>query len=275
MTSALFPENSGATVLVADDDDAVRELLSQFLRGQGYRVVHARDGNEALKTLMGQPVDLALLDVMMPARSGFAVCRALKDNPKTRLLPVVLITGLEAREDRIQGIEAGADDFLSKPLNKQELMARVRSLLRLKQYTDELEHAETVISSLALSVEAKDPYTHGHCERLSSYSVALGKRLGLADEPLVALRRAGTVHDIGKVAIPDQILLKQEPLSDEEKMVMQMHPVVGERICAPLKSFRAVLPIIRHHHERFDGSGYPDGLCGEHIPQAARILQNG
>ncbi|PYU14088.1 MAG: metal-dependent phosphohydrolase, partial [Acidobacteria bacterium] len=167
----------------------------------------------------------------------------------------------------------GADDFLSKPINKEELLARVRSLLRLKQFTNELENAETVLFSLALSIEAKDPYTEGHCDRLSKYSVALAERLNLRDELRVALRRAGTVHDIGKVAVPEHILLKPGPLTPEEWKVMKQHPLVGERICAPLKSFRHVLPVIRHHHEKLDGSGYPDGLKGEEIPLTARILQ--
>ena len=185
----------------------------------------------------------------------------------------MLVTGLTDSGDRIQGIEAGADDFLGKPVNKEELLTRVRSLLRLKQFTDELENAETVLFSLALSIEAKDPYTEGHCGRLSKYFVALAKRLGLPEELRVALRRAGIVHDIGKVAVPEHILLKPGPLTPEEWKIMKEHPVIGERICAPLRSFRHVLPIIRYHHEKLDGSGYPDGLKGEEIPLTARILQ--
>ncbi len=186
---------------------------------------------------------------------------------------MILVTGLCAASDRIQGIVSGADDFLNKPVNPQEVRARVKSLLRLKSYIDELENAEIVLSSLAMSIEAKDPYTHGHCERLSNYSVALGKKLGLSDELCVALRKGGIVHDIGKVAVPERILLKPERLTPEEWYIMKQHPAVGERICAPLRSFRAVLPIIRHHHEKLDGTGYPDGLKGDEIPLTARILQ--
>lgn len=152
-------------------------------------------------------------------------------------------------------------------------MALVRSLLKLKQFTDELENAETVLFALALSIEAKDPYTEGHCERLSKYSVALAQRLGLPEEQRIALRRGGIVHDVGKVAVPEHILLKPGPLTPEERKTLEQHTVIGERICAPLKSFHLVLPIIRHHHEKFDGSGYPDGLRGDHIPLTARILQ--
>lgn len=261
------------TILIADDIESNRELLTEILSAERYRIVHAQDGEEAMQLLEEGEVDLALLDVMMPGRSGFAVCRALKSNPDTRLIPVVMVTSLLASEDRMQGIESGADDFINKPVNKEELLARVRSLLKLKQFTDELEHAENVLFALALSIEAKDPYTEGHCDRLAESSEALAKRLGLSDEELIALRRGGVIHDIGKVAVPDQILLKPGPLTPEERKVMQQHTVVGAGICSPLKSFRSVLPIIRHHHEKIDGSGYPDGLKGDAIPLTARILQ--
>lgn len=262
-----------STILVADDVAANRELFREMLEPQGYDVICAADGEEALDIIRHRPVDAALLDVVMPHRTGFDVCRAVKEDDATRLIPVVLVTGLKDHDDRIQGIQCGADDFISKPVHHQELLARVRSLVRLKQFTDELENAETVLYTLALSIEAKDPYTEGHCARLSEYSVALGKRLGLPQDTLVALRRAGIVHDIGKVAVPDNILLKPGPLTPDERRVMEQHTVVGERICTPLKSFRPVLPIIRHHHERQDGTGYPDGLRGEQIPLVARVLQ--
>jgi putative two-component system response regulator len=269
-----MPESSNkATVLVADDDEANRDLLFGLLTGEGYRVICAEEGEAALRAVHNGPVDLALLDVKMPGKTGFSVCLAIKSRPETRLVPVVLVTGLTSTDDRIQGIMCGADDFLCKPINKHELLARVHSLLRLKEFTDELENAETVLFSLALSIEAKDRYTEGHCERLSKYSVAMAERLGLPEELRVALRRAGVVHDIGKIGVPEHILTKPGPLNDEEWKIMKQHPVMGERICAPLKSFRHVLPVIRHHHEKLDGSGYPDGLSGEQIPLTARILQ--
>lgn len=261
------------TILVADDNLPNLELLSGVLEVEGYQVICVLDGKQALDILRTNSIDLALLDVMMPEPDGFVVCREIKSDPETRFVPVVLITALTGSSDRIRGIECGADDFLSKPINQEELLARVRSLLRLKQFTDELECAETVLFSLALSIEAKDPYTEGHCDRLSMYSVALAEKLGLSDELKVALRRAGIVHDVGKVAVPEHILLKPGPLTPEERKIMEQHPITGERICAPMKSFRRVLPIIRHHHEKLDGSGYPDGLKGEDIPMTARILQ--
>ncbi|MFB3817426.1 MAG: HD-GYP domain-containing protein, partial [Candidatus Methylomirabilales bacterium] len=260
-------------ILAVDDSDLDRQLLKDQLTAEGYRVTTAADGEEALQAIATQPPDLILLDVIMPRVDGYEVCRRLKADPRTILIPVVMITSLQATQERIKGIEAGADEFLSKPFNPQEMLTRVRSLLKLKRHTDELENAETVLFSLALSVEAKDPYTNGHCDRLARYSVALGRKLGLPASELKALHRGGILHDVGKIGVPDSILLKPGPLSDMERSVMQTHPIVGERICAPLKSLRLVLPIIRHHHERWDGTGYPDRLRGEAIPFTARILQ--
>jgi putative two-component system response regulator len=261
------------TILVADDQVSNRELLEELLTTQGFKVITAADGVEALDQLGRVPTDLVLLDVMMPHLNGFEACERIKANPDTYLIPVILVTALSDKQDRIEGIRAGADDFLTRPVDRTELLARVRSLLKLKHRTDELERAESVLFSLARSIEGKDPYTHGHCERLAEYSASLGAHLKLPEDQITALRRAGVVHDIGKIAIPDAIILKPTSLSPEEWKLMQAHPVVGERICAPLKSFRPVLPIIRHHHEKFDGSGYPDGLTGENIPVTARVLQ--
>jgi putative two-component system response regulator len=260
-------------ILIVDDESASRIPLATLLRREGYEVRDVGEGGAALTECASFRPDLILLDVMMPGVDGLEVCRRIKATPETRLTPVVLITGLSATEDRIKGINSGADDFLSKPIDFNELLARTRSLLRLKQYTDELESAEGVLFSLAQSIEARDPYTSGHCERLAEVSSRLGQKLGLPEEEIKALRRAGIVHDIGKVVVPDAILLKPGPLSAVETEVMRKHPVVGERICAPLRTFGLVLPIIRHHHERHDGSGYPDGLRGDEIPLTAAILQ--
>src|SRR5882672_8953017 len=261
------------TILVADDKVSNRELMDELLSAEGFKVITVSDGAEALQQMARGPIDLVLLDVIMPHLNGFEACKQIKADPETYLIPVILVTSLSDKQDRIEGIRVGADDFLSRPVDRTELLARVRSLLKLKHRTDELERAESVLFTLARSIEGKDPYTHGHCERLSEYSASLGKHLGLPEDLLTALRRAGVVHDVGKIAIPDSIILKPTGLSPEEWKLMQEHPVVGERICAPLKSFRLVLPIIRHHHEKFNGSGYPDGLRGEDIPITARVLQ--
>jgi len=267
------PQGHHETILVADDNEANRELLSALLSAEGYQVVCAADGQQALARVDSGSIDLALLDVVMPRPTGFEICQAMKSKPETRLIPVILLTSLNSDADRIHGIMCGADDFLNKPVNKHELLARVHSLLRLKQFTNELDNAETVLFSLALTIEAKDPYTEGHCDRLSKYSVALGEKLGLPQDLSVALRRGGLIHDIGKLAVPEHILLKPGPLTPEERKIMERHTVIGEGICAPLRSFRHVLPIIRHHHEKQDGSGYPDGLKGAQVPLTARILQ--
>ena len=172
----------------------------------------------------------------------------------------------------VSGIRAGADDFISKPFNAAELSARVRSLVRIKRYTDELDTAEAVILSLAMTVEARDRHTEGHCQRLAASATALGRHLGLDDEDLAALRRGGILHDLGKVGIPDAILLKNGPLTPSEYDVMKQHTIIGDRLCGELRTLSQVRPIVRHHHEHFDGSGYPDGLRGEEIPLLAQIV---
>jgi len=260
-------------ILVAEDDEQNRELLTFILQAEGFEIIPAVDGKSALEEFVRTQPDLVLSDATMPYVDGFEVCRRIKQDPERRLTPVILVTGLSAIQDRVRGIQAGADDFLSKPVDRLELLARVHSLLSLKAHTDELERAEMVLFTLARSIEAKDPYTHGHCERLSELSAGLGKRIGLNEEEITALRRGGVVHDIGKVGVPDSILLKPGKLSDSEWMIMREHPATGEKICAPLKSFRLVLPIIRHHHEKLNGTGYPDGLTGNAIPLLARVLQ--
>ena len=262
-----------ARVLVVDDEPRNCELLFHMLTAEGLEVALAYDGEDGLNQFAACHPDLVLLDVQMPKLDGFSLCRQLKSSPESRLVPIVLLTALSATEDRVRGIESGADDFLTKPVQPIELRARVRSLLSLKAFTDELERAESVLFSLAQSIEGKDPYTKGHCERLAEYAASLGLAIGLDPDHITALRRAGIVHDIGKVAVPDAVLLKPSRLTDAEMALVRSHPAIGERICAPLKSFRLVLPIIRHHHERLNGTGYPDGLRGDAIPLTARVLQ--
>lgn len=260
-------------VLVIEDNVNALSLMRELLASRGYDVVAVPNAAQAEAEVFRQPPDLVLSDVIMPGKSGYEFCRELKENPATRLIPCVLITGLTEREDRVRGIEAGADDFLNKPIFPEELFARVKSLLKLKEFTDELETAESILCTLGLSVESRDPYTEGHCERLAENASNLGRYLRRDEDEVIALRRGGYLHDLGKIAVPDEILKKGANLTAEEWVVMRKHPITGENICRPLKSLRLVLPIIRNHHEHFNGSGYPDGLSGQNIPLLARILQ--
>jgi putative two-component system response regulator len=260
------------TILVVDDEPANREILVRLLSRHGYDVRSVGDGEAALAAIQATPPDLVLLDVRLPGVDGFEVCRRIKQQQATRLTPVILVTGLHAREHKIRGIGVGADDFLSKPIDQEELTARVGSLVRLKRYTDELDSAESVILSLALTVEARDPYTEGHCQRLAAYATALGAELGLRDDELAALERGAYLHDVGKIGVPDAVLQKPSKLTRGEYEVIKRHAVIGETLCGKLRSLAAVRPIVRHHHERRDGSGYPDGLRGDQIPLLAQIV---
>jgi putative two-component system response regulator len=259
-------------VLVVDDIEANRHLVTALLTRDGYEIEAVADGKAALESVRRSLPDLILLDVMMPGPSGFDVCRTLKGDPATRLIPIVLITALQQSEDRVRGFDVGADDFISKPFNAHELRARVRSLLRIKRYTDDLDNAQSVILSLALTIEARDRYTEGHCERLARYAAMLGQRINLSAGDIAILTRGGYLHDIGKVGIPDSILLKPDRLTADEHAIMQHHVAIGDRLCGELRSLRQVRPIIRHHHERRDGTGYPDGLLGDAIPLFAQII---
>jgi putative two-component system response regulator len=266
------PNGPRRRVLVAEDDDANAALLMALLERDGYEAIHAGDGEEALNATFDKLPDVILLDVMMPKINGFEVCRRIKGNPVTRLIPVVLVTGLGERDSRLEGIESGADDFLSKPFDGLELRARIRSLLRAKSYLDELDSAEAVIISLALTIEARDPYTDRHCQRLAVYATEFGQQLGLDAHHIEALRKGGYLHDLGKIGVPDAILLKPGPLTADEFAVMQQHPITGDRLCGELRALRHVRPIVRHHHERLNGEGYPDRLHGSAVPVLAQIM---
>jgi len=259
-------------VLVADDTESIRSLFRKLLVADGHEVVSASDGEAALDAVHEHMPDVILLDVTMPRMDGLEVCRRLKADPATRLTPVVLVTGQADLSDRIRGIEAGADEFLSKPVHPHELRARVRSLTRMKHLIDELDSAEAAFMTLALTIEARDPSTNGHCERLARLSVQLGRALNVSPEDLSALHRGGYLHDVGKIGVPDSILLKPGPLTTEEFELMKRHPDIGDSLCAPLQSLRRVRPIVRGHHERIDGSGYPQGLRGDDVPLLAQIV---
>src|SRR5438876_4748440 len=259
-------------VLVVDDGEINRALVEAFLSDLDCRLQSAEDGPSALAAIDKETPDLVLLDVQMPGMDGYEVCRRIKAGPRGRLLPVVMLTALDNANDRVLALEAGADDFMSKPVDRVELVARVRSALRLKAVYDTLDSAEHVIFSLAAAVEAKDPYTEAHTQRVAESARRIGSCLGLPSSDLEALYRGGLIHDIGKIGVPDAILLKPGPLDAEEMTRMQLHPIIGANIVAPLRSSAGLLPIIRNHHEHFDGTGYPDRLAGASIPRLARIV---
>ena len=259
-------------VLVVDDYEPNLRGLGQLLRGARYDVLTATNGADALDLVARERPDLVLLDVVMPGLSGLDVCKALKQQSDTCLTPVVLVSAAGERETVIAGLDAGADDFLNKPIDPEELYTRVRSLLRLKRLTDELESAESLFLTLGRIIEARDPYTEGHCERLAEYATALGRRLELEQTDIDALYRGAFLHDVGKIAIPDRVMLKKGRLTGKEYALMKRHPVIGDELCATVRSLDRVRPIVRHHHERLDGRGYPDALSGDEVPLLAQIV---
>ena len=260
-----------ATILVADDDTVSARFLHQLLTREGHHVRIVDNAEAVLSACEADPPDVILIDLVARGHA-FEVCRKLKGHHSTRLIPVVIVTALSESGERPRGIEAGADDFVLKPIDAPELRARVQSLVRLKRYTDDLESAETVILGLGATIEARDPLTRGHCQRLAAYGIALGRAVGLDERDLSALERGGFLHDIGKIAVPDRVLLKDSALNAAESRVMREHPLVGDALCAGLRSLRAVRPIVRHHHERLDGTGYPDGLRYSQVPLLAQIV---
>jgi len=264
-------ESCGKLIVVDDyvpNANGMRDLLA----AAGYAVRVAYNGEDALRLVAEEAPDLVLVDVIMPGMSGVQLCRELKRRGGTRLTPVVLITASQDRDDRIAGLEAGADDFLGKPIDLQELRTRVRSLLRVKQLTDELESTEAIMTMLGHIVEARDPYTEGHCQRLAEYATALGAALHLDVADIDTLNRGAVLHDVGKIALPDAVLLKPGRLDADEVALMREHPVVGDNLCRTVRSLERVRPIVRSHHERQDGRGYPDRLAGDEIPLLAQIV---
>jgi putative two-component system response regulator len=261
------------TILIADGAEINRRFLRGILKSTPYRLLESKRGSEALAILERENVDLVIVDLLLPELSGPDLCWRLKQNRKTQLIPIIMLTSVLGVENEINGINSGADEFLIKPLHPSVVRTRIRAMLRNKAAIDTLEEAESILFALAQTVEQRDRYTGGHCQRLATYSVAIGTALGLPRQGLVALHRGGYMHDIGKISIPDAILFKKGPLSPEEWEVMRTHTIHGECICKPMRTLAPVLPIIRNHHERWDGSGYPDGLHGEQIPLLARILQ--
>jgi len=269
------PESPSVTtrILLVDGSPINRRLLKSMLRLGNHEFFEAATGIDALEIVTRQSIDLIIVDLLLPGLGGTELCRRLKSNRKTQFIPILMLTSVHGFDFEVEGIESGADEYLTMPLHPSVVRARVNSLLRHKAAIDSLEEAETILFALAQAVENRDMGTGLHCERLATYSVALGLALGLPRKDLVALYRGGFLHDIGKVSIPDSILLGTGKLTDDQWKVMQMHTIRGVEICKPMKTLSPVLPIIRSHHERWDGTGYPDRLKGEDIPLLARILQ--
>jgi len=261
------------TILILDHAEINRRLLRSMLKTERYRILEARHPSEALALISSEPVDLVILDLVLTGMSGPEFCRALKSDRRSQLIPILMLTSVLGAENEVEGIESGADEYLLKPVHPAVLRSRVRAMVRHKLAINSLEEAESILFALAQAIEQRDAYTAGHCERLAGYSVAIGMALGLPRTQLLALHRGGFLHDIGKISIPDAILHKPGPLTADEWALVKRHPIKGEEICSEMKSLRPVLPIIRSHHERWDGSGYPDGLRGNQIPLVARILQ--
>lgn len=261
-----------ARVLVADDSETVRILLDEILRSEGYEVLLAGNGTEALAIIEEQQPECIICDLIMPDITGYEICERVKSHESTRRIPFVVITGLKDIQDKIPAIEAGADDFLTKPFNHLEVLARVRSLIRFKRLNDELENANNVVFALARAIEVKDSYTEGHGERVAFLANSLANYVGLDEITVDAVTKGGILHDVGKIGCPDKILNKPGPLTQDEFRVIMKHPVQGWEMCRHLKSIQHCLPCIRWHHEKLDGTGYPDGLGEDDIPMEVRIM---
>lgn len=266
------PDESAGRIFVVDDDDQIRRLMRRLLTRAGYAVEDFGLGATALDAIRVRPPDLVLLDLMLPDASGNDILDQIRDNPSTRLLPVVMMTGGGTREDRLRAQRSGVTDFLAKPVAAEELLPRVKSLVLLKHFADEHEHAERVILMLAKTIDARDSYTAGHSGRVAQYACDVAGKLGLKPAEIENVQRGALFHDIGKIIVSDSVLKKVGPLTAEERLTINQHPVVGCELLSGMKTMRRILPIIRHHHERLDGSGYPDGISGADIPQVVRIV---
>jgi len=259
-------------ILIVDDDPQVRDVLARFLEREGYVAIQTSSGEQALEKVRDHPPDLVLLDVQLPGIDGYGVCRQLKENEATALIPVTFLTGVQDGDARTKGIEAGADDFITKPFEYGLLRARLRTQLRVKRLTDQLESTELVVFSMARWVEVKDPYTEGHLRRIAGYSEQTAIALGLPPEQARVVRHAGVLHDIGKIGVREELLHKPGKLTPEEEAELRKHAEYGAAIVAPMRFAGDVSPIILAHHEHWDGRGYPSGLKGEQIPLGARII---
>ena len=274
------------TVLVVDDIDFNIKLLESLLFPMGYQVLKAASGPEAIEVAKSRLPDLILLDVMMPSMNGFEVCNKLREDPITAEIPVIFVSALDSVDDKVKAFESGGNDYITKPFYHSEVKARVNSALKLKRLQDslkvqnkmlvnqnsELETSEHIILSLIGAVEAKSAYLEGHTKRVSEIAVNIGKILGISSSDMHVLKQSAILHDIGKIGIPDNILNKNESLTEEEFDIIKQHSVIGQNILSPLNNLSKVKQIVRHHHEKLDGSGYPDKISGDEIDLLTRIL---
>lgn len=262
-----------AKILIGQIDSRFFQSFGKLFPAPRFALQMAERGDHILDLMEnGSPPDLLILDMEMQDPDAVQICRTVKANPALATIPILILTHGSNPEVQTQAVEAGCDDFLIEPIVPNVLMARVSSLLRIKLLTDELDSAENVLYTLARTIEAKDRYTLGHADRVAGYAMELGRKLGVSGDDIQVLRKGGMLHDIGKLAIPDEILTKPGKFTPDEFNVMKRHPTLGCDICEKLKTIRDALPIIRHHHEKLDGSGYPDGLKGTDIPPTVRIV---
>lgn len=262
-------------ILVIDDEDVIRGLMAEILAFAGHDVATARTAEDALDLLdTDAEFDLVVSDVMMPGLSGLE----LLENVRVRQasLPVVLVTGAGTYDTLSEALTRGAAGLVTKPFTHAELKEAVgHALERASRSRDELREkvlVPTLASALANAIEARDSYLHGHCERLAAVAVRIAELKGLSPEEIETVRLGAIVHDVGKIGIPDRVLLKPGPLDEEERAIIETHTLIGDKLLEPLDLLEAARPAVRHHHERWDGRGYPDGLAAEGIPVAARIV---
>ncbi len=259
------------TILLVDSDSVSRMGWEALLHDRGCLVIALGSGEALVTSCSHVQPDIVLFIASTPDIGGMEVCRRLKADPRNKSTFVVFVSKRNESSGSSPAADCQDDDILKCSLSEKEVLSRVQSLFRAQAYTD--EEAVSVLTSLARCIEARNPYTKGHIERVYTLAAQFGKSLKMSSRDLEALNVAASIQDIGKVMLPDSILLKNGWLTSEERSIMEQHPIEGERICSQVKSLRDLLPIIRHHHERIDGSGYPDGLHRNLIPFGARVLQ--
>jgi cyclic di-GMP phosphodiesterase len=256
-------------LLLADDNQFYRLALEATLKEWGYDVTAVSDGVAALEVLRAEDAPkMAILDWMMPRVDGMEVCRQVRAVHRPEPTYIIMLTAKGGKQNIIAALENGADDYITKPFDREELQARLQVGRRIVG----LQTSETVVYAFARAVEAKSPFTQGHTDRVAGYALALAERVGLSPADRELLRKGALLHDIGKISIPDAILNKPAPLTNEEYEVVKQHPMQGVKMVEALRSLAEVIPMIRWHHERLDGSGYPDRLRGGKIPLLVRLL---